>query len=220
MSRAFLLKLIPSLVLLLFGSAALAQQSAAGHYRIDLQKSDIHWLVYKAGALSHLGHNHVIAVGKLTGDVYVAPKLADSRFDMQMPVKDFVVDNPELRAKEGKDFETQPTPKDIDGTRHNMLGDKVLDAEKYPAIKITGTGPTGAPGSQQLHLTIDIQGRPIALTVPTKVSFGDDTLKASGEFQLTHEQLGLKPFSIMFGALQVADEMHFSYDVTAERVAE
>lgn len=219
MSRAFSSKFAYSFVLLLLlGGGASAQQPVAGHYRIDLDKSDIHWLVYKAGALSRLGHNHVISVGKISGDVNVAPNLADSRFEMEIPVAGLVVDNPALRAKEGDDFASQPTPKDIEGTRHNMLSDKLLNGDQYPALKITGSGPTGTAGRQQLHLTIDIVGHSVELDVPVELRADGDTLEASGTFQLTHEALGLKPFSIMMGALQVADQMNFAYRVTAHRI--
>jgi polyisoprenoid-binding protein YceI len=210
-------RVLPFTVLLLLGSAAWAQP-AGTRYRIDLEKSDIHWLVYKAGLLARLGHNHVISVGKLTGDVYVAPKLADSHFQMSIPVAGLVIDNPALRAEAGKDFEKQPTDEDIAGTRHNMLSASLLDAAKYPALKITGTGPTGAEGHQQLHLTIDIAGKSVEVTVPTKVHVDGDTLEASGKFQLTHTELGLTPFSIAGGALRVAEKMSFVYHVTADRV--
>lgn len=208
---------LPLLLLLLLGNASWAQPAGA-HYKIDLDKSDIHWLVYKAGLLARLGHNHVISVGKLTGDVYVAPNLADSHFQMRIPVGSLVVDDPALRAKEGKDFASQPTDKDIAGTRHNMLSESLLDAAKYPALTIMGTGPTGAAGKQQLHLTIDIAGKSVQITVPTQVHIDGNTLEASGKFQLTHETLGLTPFSIAGGALRVAENMKFSYRVVAHRV--
>ncbi len=213
------LKSAPLLGLLLFFAHAVSAQSAAGsHYKIDLDKSDIHWLVYRAGALARLGHNHVVAVGKLDkGDVYVAPVLADSRFEMDIPVADLVIDNPEMRAKQGEGFEKQPSAGDIAGTRNNMLT-KVLLAQMYPTLKITGTGPVGSPGAEQMHMTVEILGHPVQLTVPTNVKIEGDTLEASGKFKLTHEQLGMKPFSIMMGALQVADQMDFSYHVIAHRV--
>ena len=43
-----------------------------------------------------------------------------------------------------------------------------------------------------------------------------DKLTATGEFELTHAELGMKPFSVMLGALQVADKMKFAYRIEAE----
>ncbi len=48
-------------------------------------------------------------------------------------------------------------------------------------------------------------------TVPTKVEVHGDDLTASGEFELTHTTLGMMPFTVMLGALQVADNMKFVY---------
>jgi hypothetical protein len=41
-------------------------------------------------------------------------------------------------------------------------------------------------------------------------------VSASGEFDLTHTALGMMPFSVMLGALQVADGMKFVYNVRAD----
>jgi hypothetical protein len=203
--------------LLLVASAALAQPGAGTHYEVDLSQSDIHWLVYKAGTFSKLGHNHVVSVGQLDGDVYVAPDLADSKLELSIPVEQLVVDDPMLRAREGDEFASVPSAKDIEGTRHNMLSDKVLDSEHHKLLEITGTGPVGPPGKQELHLSVSLLGRTVDLVVPTEVTLEGDRLEASGEFKLTHEQLGMQPFSVMLGALQVANEMSFSYHVVARR---
>ena len=53
----------------------------------------------------------------------------------------------------------------------------------------------------------------------TKVEMRGDDLTASGEFELTHTALGMMPFSVMLGALQVADGMKFVYNVHADAVA-
>jgi hypothetical protein len=214
-SRAIVLKAVP---MLLAVGAVVAQPRAGERYEIDLDQSDIHWLVYKAGALARAGHNHVISVGELAGDVHVAPVLAESRFEIEIPVASLVVDDPALRAQEGEEFSSVPSTDDIEGTRRNMLGEKVLDAKEYPTLRIEGVGPVGAPGEQELHLTIGLLGRSIPLTVPTDVRLEGDTLYASGQFTVTHEELGMKPFSVFLGALQVADPMDFAYNVTAHRV--
>jgi hypothetical protein len=209
--------LLKSIPLLLAASAALAQSSVGTHYKVDLDQSDIHWLVYKAGTFARLGHNHVISVGQIDGDVYVAPDLASSKLELTIPVEQLVVDDPALRAREGEEFSSVPSAKDIEGTRHNMLSEKVLDAEHYKMLEIIGTGPIGPPGKQELHLNVSLLGRTVDLVVPTEVKLEGDRLEASGEFQLTHEQLGMMPFSVMLGALQVANEMSFAYHVVAHR---
>lgn len=209
-----------SLVLLaawLAGGAAVAQETAE-RYVVDPARSDIHWLVYKAGALARLGHNHTIAVGDLSGSVSVAAAdLASSRFELEFAVANLVVDNPMLRATLGEDFASVPTADDVAGTRSNMLSDRVLDGEKYPRIRIVGTGPVTQSGEQALAVTVEMLGRTVDLTVPTEVTIDGDRLHAEGAFELNHADLGMEPFSVMMGALQVGEKLSFTYAVEARR---
>lgn len=188
-------------------------------YEIDVADSEIYWLVYKGeGAISQrLGHNHVISVGQLTGQVLVHPELEQSRFEMEIPVEELVVDAPELRAQEGDEFDSTPSEDDIAGTRRNMLSDAVLDAENHPYLRITGTGPVVEGGEQRLEITIELLGRSIPVTVPTEITIDDGVLEAAGTFRLTHEQLGMKPFSFM-RVLSVGEPLDFVYRVVAHRV--
>jgi hypothetical protein len=90
--------------------------------------------------------------------------------------------------------------------------------EKYQTIKVTGmgpAGPAGADGGQTLQITVELLGRSVPLSVPTKIEMHGDDLTASGEFDLTHTALGMMPFTVMLGALQVADNMKFVYRIHA-----
>lgn len=199
-------------------SGAASAQGADERYVVDATESDLHWLVYKAGALSRLGHNHTIAVGNLSGAVTVAGgDRSASKFELEFSVANLVVDDPTLRATLGADFASVPTPEDIAGTRKNMLSDRVLDGQTYPAIRIAGTGPAGQAGKQVLAVKVEMLGRTIDLTVPTEVTIDGDELRAQGEFELNHADLGMQPFSVMMGALQVGEKLSFSYDVKARR---
>jgi len=201
-------------------SAAAAAQSGTQAYVIDAGASDVHWLVYRAGAFARFGHNHVISVAEVNGTVAVDPSsLARSSFQLEIPVMDLVVDDPVLREALGEEFSSEPSADDISGTHGNMLSDRVLDAERHPSIRVTGTGPVGEAGRQTLRMTVHLLGRAVELTVPTSVTLQGDSLEAAGEFELTHEQLGMEPFSVMGGALQVGNRMSFEYRILARRAA-
>lgn len=191
-------------------------QAADRVYTIDASASDIHWLVYKAGAFARLGHNHVIAVRGLEGTVTVDDAdLAASSFEMAFPVAELSVDDASLRAGLGEEFSSVPSADDIAGTRKNMLSERVLQGDNFSTIRITGQGPQMAAGEQTLKLTVELLGRSIDLTVPTKVEVGADRVEAVGEFELNHADLGMQPFSVMMGALQVGEKLTFSYRVIA-----
>jgi len=199
---------------------AVSAQGAAERYVVDPARSDVHWLVYKAGALARLGHNHTIAVGDLSGSVLVnRDDLAKSQFDLQFSFHNLVVDDPALRSTLGEEFASVPTPDDIAGTRSNMLSERVLDGEKHPQIRLVGTGPAAAVGTQELAVKVEMLGRTVALKIPTEVTIDGEQLHAKGQFELDHADLGMQPFSVMMGALQVGEKLSFSYDVTARRAA-
>ena len=202
----------------LLASAAAAAQSGAQRYVVDPGASDIHWLVYRAGAFARFGHNHVVSVAALDGRVSVDPNdLARSTFELEIPVGDLVVDDPTLRRGLGEEFASEPSADDVAGTRRNMLSNRVLNAEQHPAVRVTGTGPMSSGAGQTLKMTMHLLGRAVDVTVPTSVTLEGDRLEASGAFELTHEQLGLEPFSVMGGALQVGNRLSFTYRILARR---
>ena len=97
-----------------------AAAQAPGTYVIDSAASEVYWRIYKAGAFARFGHNHVIAIAEPSGSVDVAPVLADSVLELSFDVGTLVIDDPQLRARYGEDFESVPSDEDIAGTRTNM----------------------------------------------------------------------------------------------------
>src|SRR5271163_3381981 len=91
---------------------------APGIYRIDSSKSELRVLVYRAGALARLGHNHVVVNRALGGAV----KLTDgaSGFALNVPASGFVVDDAQARREEGSDFAAEIPDEAKAGTLRNM----------------------------------------------------------------------------------------------------
>jgi hypothetical protein len=205
------------LVGLLFGGAAVAQE-AGPRYIVDAGASDLHWLVYKAGTLSRLGHNHTIAAGDLRGSVWKSEaNLAAARFELEFSAASLVIDDPALRSTLGEEFSSVPSANDIAGTRTNMLSERVLNGEQYPTVRIVGMGLAARDGKETMAVTVELLGRSVPLTIPTRVTVDGDLITASGEFELNHADLGMKPFSVMMGALQVGEKLSFTYSITARR---
>jgi hypothetical protein len=202
-------------LLCVVGCAAAGAQGVERTYAIDGAASDIHWLVYKAGALARLGHNHVISVPSPRGNVVVAQDPSASHFEIVISVADLSIDDPKLRSGLGEDFSSVPTEKDIEGTRHNMLTDRVLNGDQFPTIRVNGAGPLGTAGAQTFKLKIELLGRTVDLTVPAKVVIAEDHVEASGQFDLNHADLGMQPFTALMGALSVGEKMSFTYRVIA-----
>jgi polyisoprenoid-binding protein YceI len=206
--------------LLLCAGLAAAQSADQQRYVIDPESSEVYWLVSAAGAFARLGHNHVISVEEMSGTIDLVPAdLQRSTFSIEIPVADLVVDDPELRARLGERFASVPSAEDIAGTRQNMLGDRVLNGAMFPTLRIDGRGPRGNAADAELPVRIAILGRTVDLSLPGEVEVGDDYVEAVGSFSLNHADLGMMPFSVMMGALQVGEQIDFSYRIRAKRAA-
>ncbi len=99
-----------------------------------------------------------------------------------------------------------------------MLSTALLNAGRFPAIKVAGTsGPVDAKNSATLDLSVQLVGQEIKLTLPATVKPEGDQLEASGDVELSHKQLGLKPFSTLLGSLRVAEQMKLKYRIRARK---
>lgn len=183
-------------------------------YRVIPERSSLVLKVYRTGALASLGHNHVIQ-GHADGFIYLADDLAHARADLFVAVAGFVVDDAAARTAAGPDFATQPSASDIEGTRANMLGPKLLDAEKSPFI-VVHVAP-GHVGEQTTQVALSIRVRDHVAELPVDVNWSrsGNELSIHGTFAIDHATLGLEPFSTLGGALRVADKIDVDVSLVA-----
>jgi polyisoprenoid-binding protein YceI len=186
-------------------------------YAVSAQNSQLHILVYRGGKLAKLGHNHVIASQEISGRAWVHPHFERSGFDLSIPVRSLIVDDPQAREAEGPDFPLGISEKDIEGTRKNMLKQEVLDAEHFPTFSLRSVRIGGSIQSPELTARITIKGVSRDIDVPTKITLDKGALTARGEFDILQTDFGMKPFSIGLGALEVQDRLHLKFTIVAQR---
>ena len=188
------------------------------HYRVDDEASQVLILVYRDGRMARLGHNHVLRVRQLSGEVVVPKDTVNTTFTLEFPVAALSIDETALRAEQGEDFKATIDAASIDGTRGHMLGDRLLDAAHFPVIRLQ-SGPLSVEGDQwTANLSITVRDHVSTVPVPVSLAMDSDSLTASGEFDLTHSQLGLTPYSVGLGAIKVAETMHVRFRVLARHV--
>ena len=174
--------------------------------------------VYRAGALALVGHNHLIASHALSGTIYIPEDLRATRFELHIPLESLTVDEPQLRAKEGVEFSADVPDTAREGTRHNMLGPALLDAQDYPQIVVSGERLTPVEADHATaHTRVDVRGQEHLIEVPLR--FRRETARevaVEGELAIKQTDLGLTPFSAMLGALQVLDEMRIRFRLVAK----
>jgi polyisoprenoid-binding protein YceI len=187
-----------------------------GIYRIDSSGSELRLLVYRAGALASLGHNHVILNRSVTGSIDVEDTLDASSFSLRAPIASFVVDESQARTEEGDDFPGEISDEAKTGTWNNMTGPALLNSMQYPVISVRSTRLEQSPGTLTATVTVSVAGHESTLSVPFVLSREDYGLSASASFELRQSALGLTPFSLMLGALAVRDAMQVKLTLAAQ----
>lgn len=188
-------------------------------YVIDPNGSRVHILVYRGGSLARLGHNHVVTSRSVSGRAWLHPTFERSGFQLSIPVESLIVDDPKEREAHGKDFPPGISQKDIEGTRNNMLGAQVLDAERHPKISLRSARVAGSVESPVVTARITIKGVSKDVPVPIELNADAKRLTAKGELDILQTAFGMKPFSVALGALEVQDRLHLEFEIVAERDA-
>jgi hypothetical protein len=189
-------------------------------YRIDGSESELRILVYRAGPLARFGHNHVMVNHALRGSANLTDAPSASSFWLKVPVADFVVDDAQARREEGPDFAGEIADDAKAGTLLNMLSTAVLDADEFPLITVDSIAIADAQGvsdTSELIATVAISltGHETTIRVPFTFQSDSRRLSASGSLELRQSAIGVTPFSLMLGALQVQDQMRLKFKIVA-----
>ena len=189
-------------------------------FRVDSDASWLRVLAYPDGPLRRFGHHHVISHHSISGSVDVAPNPLESSIMLELAVAELVVDDAAMRELEGEDFEKEVPQKDIDGTRANMLGEKLLYGEQYPKIQVQSTAIDGTMPDVNIVATVIVKGMENTVTFPASIELTEDSFVASGQLEVTHGEFGLSQFTAMGGALSVRDLLVLKYEISGARVTE
>ncbi len=180
-------------------------------YKVDEAQSELRVLVFRAGPLARFGHNHVMVNRTIHGAVSVTEAAGPTAFRLTIPAAGFVVDDADARAQEGADFAAAVPDDARAGTLHNMLSDAVLDAAEFPSIEIKSVRISAATAT----VTVGVAGHESTIEVPFDLKSEPRTLSANGTVDLRQTDLGLTPYSLMLGALQVQDSMTIKFKIVA-----
>lgn len=207
-----------------FPAARYEQAAARGEpvYSIDASTSLVTVFVGRAGALSGMGHDHLIASRELRGFARCVRPAGGAcgalEADAYAALATMTVDEPELRAEAGLE---PAVPTDARaGTRSNML--KSLEAERFPfvhvhvAADLTATD-AGNPASDVV-ISVTLHGVTRTLSGSAALRRPGGALEAEGSFTIRQTDFGIKPYAVLGGALAVDDELSVRFRVRAVRI--
>src|SRR5580698_228060 len=177
--------------------AVLQSLPAPGEYPIDSSGSELRLLVYRAG----------------TGRVQIGADVPSSSFSLSLRAEDFVIDDAQARQEEGGDFPGDIPDDAKAGTRRNMLSNAVLNAAEFPDITVKSVSLAGTLSELNADLEVGAAGHTSRVSVPLSLQDDAHGFTALGSVELRQTALGLIPYSLLHGALQVQDAMQLKFRI-------
>jgi polyisoprenoid-binding protein YceI len=161
-----------------------------GRHQLGPESGRLTLRTYRSGLAAQAGHDLTIDVTRWSG------QLDSGRLDA-------TIDLTSLAIREGRGGIKPLTDRD----RRDIAGQarKSLDAGRYPEATFAATSFTeDATGGGAIDgtLTLHGQSRPLRLQVTRT---GDDQYRATAS--VVQSQFGIKPYSGMFGALKLRDDV-------------
>lgn len=122
---------------------------------------------------------------------------------------EFSADVDSLTVVKGEGGVTPLTPPERALARSNAL--KSLDAKKYPRITFSTETISKTPEGYRLAGTVEIHGTRRPQIVDVGVEDLGDRWSMTARVSVTQSDFGVKPYSLMMGALKVADEVTIDF---------
>jgi len=183
---------------------------------LDTGQSRIVLRVYRGGRLAKLGHNHVLEVTDLHGSLRQLDS-GGGLADLAFGVEGIMVDDARARESAGDEFAQQPGPGAVAGTRRNMLGDKVLDAARWPEVRILARIGNLAEPEPVAEVYVSVRGVSHRYVTPVSVEMRDSETRVSGTLTVRQSDFGIQPFSVLGGALLVRDEIQAEFAIVGHK---
>ncbi len=204
-----------------FAPAAPPAFTAAPPLLLQEGDSRIELRLDRDGPLARLGHRHVIVTRAVHGTASFDPaNPTNATFRAAFRVDSLEVDDPAERAAAGTEFATLPDAAAIAGTRKNMLSAALLDAERFSelGVRLQELRPVAALEAGFLaNVVFTMKGGEYAVAAPVRVTpLPEGGYVASGEWTITHAELGLTPYSAAGGLVKVADAIEVRFRLVAK----
>jgi polyisoprenoid-binding protein YceI len=200
---------IPGLLLASWQFCWLPTQAQETVYRVATNESTLTIFVGKSGALSGLGHEHVVAIKSFSGEAHVPSNaLGRSSFAVEMDADSLSVADKNISDKDRVEIE-------------RTMKSKVLEVSRFPkisfrSVSITDIKPAGNGRAALLSGDLTLHGVTNRVEVPATITATPEQLHVSGEVEIKQSDFGIKPYSTAGGAIKVRDRLKIRFSVTAK----
>ncbi|TXD38931.1 YceI family protein [Lujinxingia vulgaris] len=164
--------------------------------------------------LSRMGHDHVVRAIPAQRRIAIdAETIASISFELTFPARELVVDADEDRPRVG--LPGTVSLKDRNATADNMLAKNQLDAARHPELRFACHGITTGPNAH-MQASLTVRTTRFNFDFPLDLHVDPNHIRARGQVQLSHADLGLTPYRAPLGALQNRPELTFVVELDAD----
>ncbi len=170
---------------------------ADSNWSLDPSSGELDILTGVAGPAAKMGHRLTIVLRSWQ---------AGAQWRGGRPVSaELTVDLDSLEVVRGEGGVTPLTGPEKSVARSNAL--KSLGVKKFPQVRFSADRIERTDDGYRLTGTLEIHGTARPQTVDLAIEDRGDQWAMSAQVPVTQSAFGLKPFSLMMGALKVADEV-------------
>jgi polyisoprenoid-binding protein YceI len=156
----------------------------------------------RTGLGAKAGHDLTIEVTRWSGDATIDPATpADSTLTVE-------VDAGSLEVRTGTGGVKPLTNSDREEIERNIR-EKILHAGRYPAITYRATRVDGT--AESFHIEGDLTLVGVTRVVTVQGLFANDRVRGSAT--IVQSRWGIRPYSALFGALKLNDEVEIRFDL-------
>jgi polyisoprenoid-binding protein YceI len=175
---------------------------AAGSYTLGPESGRLLVYTTRTGLGAKAGHDLTIEVTRWRGDATVDPaNPANSSVNLDADAESFEV-------REGTGGVKPLTDSDRREIKKN-LREKILHTERHPTITFRSTRVNGTAESFSIEGDLTIVG--VTQPVTVQGSLAENHLRGSASVVQT--RWGIRPYSALFGALKIGDEVEVRFDL-------
>jgi polyisoprenoid-binding protein YceI len=179
------------------------------HYAVEARLSTFTVQAFAGGFLGAFAHSPKFAIRGISSEVSVDPEDPGSAvLRMEVPAGSLqLLDR--VNDRDRREIE-------------RVMREEALEASTYPTVLFETSGITSTrTGDGQYSLTLQgplsLHGVKRPMTIPARVVFMGDTLRAFGEFSLKQTDYRMKLVVVAGGVVKVKDELKFSFDLVARK---
>lgn len=197
-------------LLLALGLAAFtfADTKAVRSYTLDLAQSQLSLTLVQEGMLSKRYPTHLVVVKNFSCNITLPRDEKLTTVTLEAEAKSFTNADKIMSEFERRGF-------------HDVLQNKVLESERYPAIKfksvsVSGLKKNGDTRTFTLNGELALHGVTKRVAFPVTVTLTNDQLRATGEASLKQSDYGIQPYEGNLGLIKIADELKINFSIVAK----